>query len=244
MAAINVIRQAKVVHILSDGAFCDAGGIVCELGPITFVLPHLRAAIAIRGPGHIMPFLLHRLSRECRSFEDVLRRIVPVALDVHSSFPMTLGTMEHGGVEPDFDLVVAGWSTVRNEPTSYLVRGHDGRTLRPAGAREAWQLIELPDITITPPVDDEQIKAVGWNVPQSAEAFQPTLDGVKLLQAQRRSRKFLDPLQPKQRQGYTVGGFVQLTSVSLNDVSSGILHRWPDEVGRKIQSDLDRLPHP
>ena len=49
MAAINVIRQKQAVHIISDGAFCDASGIVREIGPSAFVLPHLPAALAIRG---------------------------------------------------------------------------------------------------------------------------------------------------------------------------------------------------
>jgi len=31
MTAINVIRQSCAVHILSDGVFCNAEGIVCEL---------------------------------------------------------------------------------------------------------------------------------------------------------------------------------------------------------------------
>ena len=79
MAAINVIRQRQAVHILSDGAFCDPTGIVCEIGPNAFALPHLPAALAIRGSTHFMPFLVHRLSRECRSFDDMLGRIVPVA---------------------------------------------------------------------------------------------------------------------------------------------------------------------
>ena len=83
MAAINVIRQNQAVHILSDGAFCDATGIVCEIGPNAFALPHLPAALAIRGSSHFMPFLVHRLSRECRSFDDMLPKIVPAALEVH-----------------------------------------------------------------------------------------------------------------------------------------------------------------
>src|SRR5580693_9193333 len=79
MTAINVIRQNQAVHILSDGAFCDATGIVCEIGPNAFALPHLPAALAIRGSTHFMPFLVHRLSRECRSFDDGLGKIAEFA---------------------------------------------------------------------------------------------------------------------------------------------------------------------
>jgi hypothetical protein len=110
----------QAVHIISDGAFCDASGIVREIGPSVFGLPHLPAALAIRGSSHFMPFLVHRLSRECRSLDDLLAKIVSAALEVHISFPMTFGTLEHGTIEPDFDLVVVGWSKSRGGPASYL----------------------------------------------------------------------------------------------------------------------------
>ena len=104
MAAINVVRQKQSVHIISDGVFCDNAGIVCEIGPNAFALPHLPAALAIRGSTHFMPFLVHRLSRECRTFDDVLTKLVRTANEVHLSFPMTFGTLAYGAIEPDFDL--------------------------------------------------------------------------------------------------------------------------------------------
>jgi hypothetical protein len=54
------------------------------VGPNAFALPHLPAAFAIRGASHFMPFLAHRLSRECRSFDDVLKKIVRTAREVAS----------------------------------------------------------------------------------------------------------------------------------------------------------------
>ena len=168
MAAINVIRQRQAVHILSDGAFCDATGIVCEIGPNAFALPHLPAALAIRGSTHFMPFLVHRLSRECRSFDDMLGKIVPVALEVHTSFPMAFGTLGYGSIEPDFDIVAVGWSKSRGVPASYLVCSHD-RAVAQGLTAPAWQLVELPDVLIAPPIAEKQISAVGWNVPYSAE---------------------------------------------------------------------------
>ena len=151
MAAINVIRQRQAVHILSDGAFCDATGIVCEIGPNAFALPHLPAALAIRGSTHFMPFLVHRLSRECRSFDDMLGKIVQVALEVHVSFPMAFGTLGYGSIEPDFDIVAVGWSKGRGVPASYLVCSHD-RAVAQGLTATAWQLVELPDVLIAPPI--------------------------------------------------------------------------------------------
>jgi hypothetical protein len=237
MAAINVIRQNQAVHILSDGAFCDATGIVCEIGPNAFALPHLPAALAIRGSSHFMPFLVHRLSRECRSFDDMLPKIVPAALEVHVSFPMAFGTLGYGAMEPDFDIVVVGWSKNRAAPASYLVCSHD-RPITGGLAAKAWQLVELPDVLIAPPIAEKQISAVGWNIPHSPDSFRPDVDGLALLKAQRLSRRELDPSSGMRGQVYVVGGFIQLTSVSSHGVNSDVLHWWPDQVGRRIEPQL------
>jgi len=229
MTAINVIRQSCAVHILSDGVFCNAEGIVCELGPNAFALPHLPAALAVRGPTQFMPFLVHRLGRECQSFDELLTRVVPVALEVHISIPMILG---YGDVSPNFDLIVVGWSTRKNQPESFLVTpqrdAHEDNY-------KTWQLVELPDVLIAPAVDMAQVQFLNWQLPTSAEAFQPDTDGVKLLEAQRLSRGRLNVRYPDENIGFTVGGFIQLTSISPRGVSSSVLHRWPDQAGQKIE---------
>jgi hypothetical protein len=234
MAAINVIRQMHAVHIISDGVFCDTDGIVCEIGPNAFALPHLPAALAIRGASHFMPFLAHRLSRECRSFDDVLLKIVRAAQEVHTSFPMAFGNLGFGSIEPDFDLVAVGWSTLRGTPASYVISSHDRVVARGLTAR-AWQLIELPEVLIAPPIAENQISATGWNVPYSADSFRPEIDGVALLKAQRLSRRVTETRFGARGYVYVVGGFVQVTSVSSHGVNSEILHRWPDELGRRIE---------
>jgi len=239
MTAINVIRQRQAVHIISDGAFCDATGIICEIGPNAFALPHLPAAMAIRGSSHFMPFLVHRLSRECRSFDDMLTRIVPAALEVHASFPMAFGTLGYGSIEPDFDLVAVGWSKNRGAPASYLVSSHD-RAVAPGLAAQAWQMTELPEVLIAPPIAEKQISAVGWKVPYSAESFRPEIDGLALLKTQRLSLRELEARSGMRGYVYVVGGFVQLTSVSSRGVSSDVLHWWPDKIGRRIEPQAER----
>lgn len=233
MTAINVIRQASAVHVLSDGVFCDPDGVVCEIGPNAFELPHLPAVLAIRGPTHFMPFLVHRLARECRCFDDLIRRVVAAALEVYASFPMTLGTVGFGAVEPGFELVVAGWSTKRNKPESYLVAGVEPE-FRQGRKRKAWELLELPEVLIAPRIGDAQIGSIRWTVPESAETFQPEVDGLKLLEAQRRLRGASDG-HPQRGLAHRIGGFIQLATISPDGIVSRILQRWPDEVGRKIE---------
>jgi len=230
MTAINVIRQSKAVHILSDGVFCNAEGIICEVGPNAFALPHLPAALAVRGSPQFMPFLVHRLGRECRTFEDLLKRVIPVALEVHMSIPMTLG---YGDVRPDFDLVIVGWSHLRSMPESYLV-SNQASVGQFGFEAKSWQLLDLPDVTIAPPVGLTEINSLHWKVPDSAESFNPYTDGMKLLEAQRQSGRLY---RGRNRGTHSaVGGFAQLTTVSSTRVDSVILYRWPDQAGQRIGS--------
>jgi hypothetical protein len=231
MTAINVIRQAEAVHIISDGVFCDSNGVVCEIIPNTWLLPHLPAAIGIHGPPHLMPFLVHRLSRECPSFDDIAAKIVGIALEVHISFPMTYGTLGLGSVNPEFDLIAAGWSEARHRPVSYLVTCQR----RGPGTQGDWEVIELSDSLIAPPISERLITAVNWKLPKSAQAFRADVDGIKLLQAQRLTQGLINPKDPAGGHGFLVGGFIQLTSVFAHGVSSRILHRWPDQIGRRIE---------
>jgi len=228
MTAINVIRHSDAVHLLTDGIVCNSEGVICEIGPNAFALPNIPAAMAIRGPTHFMPFLVHRLSRECQSFDDLLKRVVSVALEVHMSVPMTLG---YGEVRPDFDLVVAGWSEERRRPESFIMTNQE-ESDQFAIANNVWQLMALPDVLIAPSVGVAQIQAVGWRVPETAEAFQPSIDGAKLVRAQRLSKGLRPPI--RNRDIDSVGGFVQLTTVHSHGVSSTILHRWPDRMGQLI----------
>ena len=238
MTAINVIRQAASVHIISDGAFCDDQGIVAEIGPNAFALPHLPAAIAINGSTHFMPFLVHRLSRECRSFDDLLGRVARTAFDVHVSFPTMFGTFGFGKLEPDFDLVVAGWSVANGQPKSFILSTHD-RTITGGRRVRAWELSELPDVLIAPPVDDAQVQATGWRLPPSADRFRPHEDGLALLEAQRLTRKESRDQQGKPSYVHVVGGFVQLTSITPSRINSSILRWWPDLPGLKIDPKDD-----
>jgi hypothetical protein len=232
MTAINVIRQGDGVHIISDGAFCDANGILCEIVPNTWLLPHLPAAVAIHGSPHLMPFLMYRLSRECHSLDEIAARIANIAIDVHISFPMTHGTLDYGNIKPEFDLIIAGWSAQDRRPKSLLVTCPDRTKSR--NFQTGWKVLELSDMLIAPPITEQVVSSIGWKVPDSAEAFRADVDGLKLLQAQRLLRGPMNPRSSTVTHGFMVGGFVQLTSISEHGVNTRILHRWPDEIGRRI----------
>jgi hypothetical protein len=240
MTAINVIRQSEAVHVITDGVFCDNTGMVCEIAPNAFAMPHLPAALAIRGSTHFMPFLVHRLSRECRTFDDLVAKIVRTAREVQMSFPMAFGTLAYGAIVPDFDLVAVGWKT-NGSPAGYLISNHE-RIISKEVTSSAWQLLELPNVLVAPPIDEAQVVAMRWKVPYSAETFRPELDGVALLEAQRLTPRELDPRSGTRGFVHVVGGFAQVTSVTPGGVHSDVLRWWPDAVGRKINPQAPFAP--
>jgi hypothetical protein len=242
MTAINVIRQREAVHVITDGVFCDNTGMVCEIAPNVFAMPHLAAALAIRGSTHFMPFLVHRLSRECRTFDDLVAKIVRTAREVHMSFPMAFGSLAYGAIVPDFDLVAVGWKT-SGMAASYLISNHE-RIISKEVTTSAWQLLELPEVLVAPPIDEAQVIAMRWQVPYSGDTFRPAVDGVALLEAQRLTPRELDPRSGTRGFVHVVGGFAQVTSVTRHGVHSDVLRWWPDAVGRKINPQDPAAPSP
>jgi len=64
-----------------------------------------------------------------------------------------------------------------------------------------------------------------------ADKFDPTRDGMRVLEIQRRHL----PDWPASVNHHVVGGFAQLTTITENSIETKIIHRWPDEVGQPIR---------
>ena len=47
-------------------------------------------------------------------------------------------------------------------------------------------------------------------------------------------RQIVEPYGPSHVPTSLVGGFLQLTTVTKHEISSRIIHRWPDKIGESI----------
>ena len=105
-------------------------------------------------------------------------------------------------------------------------------------ALEAFKLHPAPDTAgaINPLPAPDAMDAIGWEIPNPIETFDPVLDGLKLLEAQRRTRRPLGR-GPGAVFAHVVGGFAQHTVVTENGISSNVIHCWPDEIGRRIEPE-------
>jgi hypothetical protein len=239
MTAINVICQNRHIHILSDGAHRDPEGKLVALGQKVFPLAALNSAIAVRGPS-LFAFLLFTLigsagfdtgvDQMIDGLERTVRRANQHFDDWASKISDNHGADNHGSDNHvlEFELFVAGWSS-KGGPESYFLTNHD----RHGERFKAWEVARLGDATIAPTPTAEAFAAAGFQRPASVEEFRPEIDGLCLLEAQRRTQI------PTRRGGGMVvaaGGFAQLTTVCPDHITSSILRRWPDQIGSVIAS--------
>ena len=116
----------------------------------------------------------------------------------------------------------------RQKLEAYCVPGHD----HPCDMKKL--ALNRIDGTSNPPPSEEAIAAVGWRMPKDLATFHPVIDGLKLIEAQRRTKKPAG-LWPNAPSIYGIGAYVQHTTVSQFGARATVIRRWPDKVGEKIR---------
>ncbi|MGY3610452.1 MULTISPECIES: hypothetical protein [unclassified Bradyrhizobium] len=211
MSAINVLIQSSSVHVYTDAAIYQTDGTLAGIGPKVRPLPHTNAAMAMRGAYLGFAPIAEELSF-ARSFDALKRAIVPTLQACAEHYGHLLNQCAAG---PDFEIVVAGVSETAG-PNAYIVSSHDRYS-------EPWTILDLEGLSVTPA--NEAVHRIIGEIAngRAADDLDPIVDGLAVLEAQRAGDA-----------GAFVGGFAQLTTVTVDSVTSRILRRWPDEIGEKI----------
>jgi hypothetical protein len=213
VTAINVIKQANAVHLLTDGAswFFNGGfgPACCKAWPI----PHLRAVVSGRGP-RLGPLLMADfLNTAGRSYDEMKRNAAVMAQELFECHGDTFIGNPFG---PKSEFVIAGWSDAHGPDAFTISRDDNG----------AWIVTDTGAVMMAP--GDATIQQVALaTLPvgvTSAEAMDPARDGLAMFMAQRAARILADGMP-------VVGAFVQLTTVTQDGISTRILERWPEEWG-------------
>ncbi|PTE07393.1 hypothetical protein [Mesorhizobium helmanticense] len=140
MTAINILKLADSVHLLTDGRV-GAGlafGTVAKVMP----LPHLTAAVATRGPARLLGLMSLMLCAEGTSdFDDLVGELSRLQwICGQQGEPWQVETLA-----AEFDVVVAGIGS--KGPAAYMVSNH-GKN----GLGEPWEVFDIPQVLATPPV--------------------------------------------------------------------------------------------
>ena len=182
MTAIAIIKQSKAVHVLTDGAACNADGTLLSPMVKAWPIPHLNAVIAARGSAHFAPlFAMHAPAHGAESFDGLRDRIASIARQVSSDFAFLLQRSSQGS---QLDLVVAGWSESLDAPACYFICNH---ALHGA-ASPPWEVIEIGPISLLPQTAAMVADLTG-EYPNGLdhEAANPVADGLRILEIQRRN---------------------------------------------------------
>lgn len=248
MSACNVLLQPqrKAVHMMVDAAGYDTDGVILTLSQKCFALPTLPAAVSATGVGIAGELLAREIGRQFDTFDELIhgledfgREFYDVYAETISTFPLT-----------DINMTVIGWSVSRRGPEAYsmamtepdqdaYIKERTEKQKAEFGANaiiqnEPFKRVELDTCTINPP-PFKPFDQIAFEIKPGAEGFElmdPERDLLHILEAQRR-RKFAT--RPGWPEAHKVGGFALLTSVTQDEVTQKIVHRWSeDRVGELI----------
>lgn len=211
MSAINVLIQNERVHLYTDGAIYQPNGQLSGIGPKVRLLPHLNATMAMRGAFLGLAPIAEELSA-APSFDGLRDGIVDCLQKCAETYRHLLNQCASG---PDFEAVIAGISETGG-PTAYIVASNDRY-----GA--PWSVIDLEGFSATPVNDVIHRRLYEIAAGRYADQLDPVADGLAIMEAQRAAGE-----------GAFVGGFAQLTTVDADGVHSRVIHRWPDQIGRRV----------
>lgn len=218
MSAIITLVQSDRVHLLTDGAAYQPDGTVTHFTQKVRSVPHLQLAFAMRGAAIGFGPIAEEIQAAATSFDWLRSVIVPLLKTCSESYVHLLQQCEAG---TDFEIVVAGMSETAG-PSAYLVASH-------SRYGEPWMVHDLPGLTALP-CDEEILRGIQAVVLPGAspDDLDPAREGLTIMEIQRK--------KPNLDNGdyCVVAGFAQLSSVSAEGISSRIIHRWPDVVGRKL----------
>lgn len=222
MSLLNVIRQWDRAHIITDGAVFDENTRIVAFMPKVHCLPQLNAAVGFRGDAMISQHLasmFQMASGKYKTFEGLRRSIVKDTRDLLNAL------IKNAHVAPNHDalemeIAVAGWSEWSGAETFYF---HTGNS--PEGP---WKIITGHDLRCspsTPKIADQIFEHLNVSRPLMPEA---------IISAAEIQRWHMEPMGPKQLLTSWVGGFLQVTTVTRDEITTKVIHRWPDQIGERI----------
>jgi hypothetical protein len=216
-----VVGQSEdaAFHFFTDGGVFNSKGELIATAQKTHMLGHHPAALTILGP-RVFSAMLYAYAATCATFDYLLDTAVWALRGYHDLIEKSA---KQDGSSADFQIFTAGYSHRLNRLAAFVLASNTA-----SGVKEPFVLQELSETTINPPPSHLALDSVGWNYP---EVFDVRYDGLKLVQAQRQTpMPFGDGSI-----GCVIGGFIQHTTITRDQVRTRIVHRWPDDkLGERI----------
>jgi len=223
MSALAAVRTAKAIHVLSDAAGTSLHdnatyGLMLEAHSKQVLAPNgmVFACCCYSGPTVRFAELA---ARQCARYDDVVRSAARLFAEAVKAL---------GRWQDEFcGVFYAGWSE-RAKRLCMSITYSDPRAYH----RQFWHEYDMPAMAIGPaPPARELGSEFVKRFTDDPESFDPRRDGIALFENMRRQCRCEDD----GRSYYAIGGYVQLTTVTPDEIKTAIIHHWPDEVGKRIE---------
>ncbi|SFV14505.1 hypothetical protein SAMN02799631_05887 [Methylobacterium sp. 174MFSha1.1] len=219
MTSINITLDPDAAFIVTDALQVDYLTDRRLLGTKCLPLPHLRAAVAIRGPGLLLPSVFAGANLVA-SFEVAAAQLGEFLRSAVSAY---------AGVIPNWpgsaEAFLVGFALDGGMPQCWYA--HDG-THDPS---TAWQPRQIGGITTDVRACPPHIQALAAAARTPCDIsglYVPNRDGPALIEAL------------SQIPGNLIGGACHLTTVARNCIYSEVLATWPEHLaGAAILEELD-----
>lgn len=213
MTILNMVRKDGALHLFTDAAWTDAGGILTSIESKVHVLEQQRAVIAVVGPGRVARLLGQEIEAMSPTFDAIVEDFGAVWPEIHarraSEFAECRGA------------ILAGWSQNRAKAEAYML------SVTP---------VEFGPIDLEWFATPNFGPAIEYHF--THEMFVPTLVGLAIMDAQRKERTApFDDFDMAHRGG----GFAEITTIEAGKVTKFLRHTWQDCVGEPIdpKDELD-----
>lgn len=219
MTAFNLWVCPAGAYLLSDQAFYHNDGTVLDIASKVSANDRLRVAVATSGTSYLG--MTEEISKALDTFPtqaaalkgmpDVMR-LLQASLDNHFARD---GAETNGLQDPFVQALVAVWSVEHDRPEGYVIASAAG-TMPPGYAPYSLRGVRC---IVSPPT-------VGAPHPGAGGAFDPRVDGRRLIKAQRALRDAGGMRR--------VGGAAELIRVCAHRIERSIIWRWQDQIGEVI----------
>jgi hypothetical protein len=220
MTAIIVGQEADAIHIFTDGALvADDGKLLGAIQKVHLV-GHLPAVVAGAG-SPLWPSWLYVDACRCSSFDQLIDDLVSILRSYERNIDNAPGGAQ---LSKEFEIFVAGYSDLRGRLECFKVRNHEK-----GGSGENWQLAEVEGDVLMPSPSASALESIQWH----GGTPLVSVDGPQIMLAQRLTP---GPYPDGKGHGCVVGGFLQHTVLTPDNVTSRVVHRWSDEVGKLLDA--------
>lgn len=222
MSAVNALIYPDCALLLTDGA-SNVGGKIDWIGSKVHLYPHLNAALACTAAMPGVSWIIESFVGNCSVSFDDLTDTLPRAVEIGlQDLAPELGA--RGAEEGAFDIVAVGLSDRERRFVGRVCSYQPGGkpTMRGMGP-----------IYVQPfdPVLEKRLERVGLHPTLIADSGEPAEEAQRLhlvMEFQRRRAS---------ETGHVVGGFQQATILTVDNVHTRVVQRWPDRVHADFKED-------